>query len=300
MNKVILIILFLIMGYGIGTGQAFAQIIPASGSDQCLKCHPIEVNSFLETLHAGQETGCAICHGGPQNHLSSGQKKDNINNPARLNFKKSNEICLACHQGALGDIGEKFRAIPNLHDQLACYDCHKPHSKINDSLSEQNLFKKDLAVDCAQCHKDNAALLEDSHHGRSGLTCADCHKLHEPKTISRDMEEQLERCLSCHPRQELEFKYPYTHPLRERQIKCADCHNPHSDRYHAMLKEEDDKTCGECHKDIAIQGGRHPLSKRTDHPFGKVTCLECHQAHGSNFDKILKYNSNQLCTSCHD
>ncbi len=290
MKIIILIISFLILGY----------TTPGRAVEECLKCHPIETNSFLETPHTAEETGCAICHGEVTDHLSGEQKKDNMINPAHLNFKKSNTICLTCHEQTMADVSEKFHAVPNLHDQLACYDCHKPHLKMNDPLHEQDLFKKDLTVNCAQCHKENAHLLEDSPHGSAGLTCTDCHKLHEPKTISRDLEEQIERCLSCHPRQELEFKNPYPHPLRERQIKCADCHNPHSDRYTAMLKEEDDKICGECHKDIAIQGGHHPLSKGTDHPFGKVTCLQCHQAHGSNFDKVLKYNSNQLCTSCHD
>jgi predicted CXXCH cytochrome family protein len=132
------------------------------------------------------------------------------------------------------------------------------------------------------------------------MQCSDCHKLHKQETISQDIEDQLSRCVSCHPNQDLEFKYPYIHPLRERQIKCSDCHNPHSWRHKGMLKKEGDKACGACHADIMIKAGKHPESKNTNHPSGVVECMDCHNPHGSNFNKVLRHSLDRICKTCHN
>lgn len=273
---------------------------PIYASDKCQLCHPAEVETFLKTMHF-KDAACVICHGDAGEHLKSEAKKDDIVNPADLSVKKANNICTACHGDKERDVDERFKAMVNLHEDLPCYECHKAHLNSGErNADDADLFGADLAVNCALCHKKQADEFSASRHGLADILCSDCHKLHTVKTISEDIEEQLDKCLSCHPAQELEFKSPYAHPLRERQVKCSDCHNPHGDRFDHMLKEEDDDTCGPCHKDIIIQGGKHPLSKDTNHPFNAVKCMDCHNPHGSNFTKVLKYNIDNICKTCHN
>jgi len=292
-------ILMCIFMSGIFMGAVYAAEETESVMNACFECHGLELTTFAITPHS-KEGDCSICHGEAAAHLAEEEKKDNILNPRYLGRKKSNRICLDCHQEKERGVHETFQAEANLHDDLLCIDCHQMHSRVSDTQSQLDSSREDLTVDCALCHRENAELLEDSVHGLSGMHCADCHKLHEQKTISRDIEEQIDRCLFCHPAQELEFKYPYTHPLRERQIKCSDCHNPHSSRNHAMLKQRGDKVCVECHRDIKIEGGKHPVSKGTDHPFQRVKCLDCHRPHGAGFSGVLKHDSESLCQTCHD
>lgn len=269
----------------------------AGAVEDCALCHHLEVESFRRTAHAG--SGCGVCHGDSAGHLSQEDKKGNIVNPNLLSFQKANRVCLECHEEKGRDVREKFLAVPSIHDDLRCSECHVPHLKGVRAAGEIEDFRGDLSVDCASCHTEQAQTLPFSPHGRADMKCADCHQFHTVMTISRDIEEQIDRCLSCHPAEELEFKRFYAHPLRERQIKCSDCHNPHSGRHEAMLKDTEDDVCGQCHRDIRIEGGRHPLSKNTDHSLRSLECTECHEAHGANFDKVLKYGSNDICTTCH-
>lgn len=275
--------------------------------DECRGCHPLEVESFALTAHS--ESGeCLICHGDASKHLNNAEKKGSILNPANIGFKKANKVCISCHEEKDRDVSQRFLMVANLHDDLNCYECHAPHlpagvghPDTSENLEEDlSLFKADLSVNCSTCHQREADDFVDSEHGLADLRCADCHKLHKMRTISQDIEEQIETCLSCHTAQELEFKYPYTHPLRERQIKCTDCHNPHSSRYDKMLKKDGDRVCKDCHADVVIKSGKHPESKGTNHPFRTVECLDCHRPHGSNFNKLLKHSINTICNTCHN
>lgn len=277
----------------------FCGYAMAYAVDDCKACHQLEADTFVKTAHA-LDNDCGVCHGDAGKHLKDENKKENIINPANIGLKKANSLCLTCHGEKDKDVREKFIALPNLHDDLRCYECHKAHLKVSDEPDGLEEFRSDLSIDCADCHSREADSFFSSGHGLAGMKCADCHKLHEIKTISQDIEGQIDRCLSCHPAQELEFKAAYAHPLRQRQIKCTDCHNPHDSNYEKMLKDEGDDLCRACHADIVIEGGKHPVSKNTNHPFKTVKCLDCHRPHGSNFDKLLKHNIDNICKTCHN
>jgi predicted CXXCH cytochrome family protein len=275
----------------------YADQLQKNATDVCVTCHRKEVESFFLTPHA-KDYRCDICHGDASRHLKEEEKRGNIVNPAYLNIKRGNNICIGCHEMIEKDVRDKLRAKANLHYYLRCFECHIVH--LDSQVQELTLFRIDLSTECARCHNRQAEDFYDSSHGLAEINCFDCHKLHQLKTISEDIEEQIERCLFCHPDQELEFKYPYTHPLRERQIKCSDCHNPHSNRFDKMLKREQEDICSDCHADIAIEAGRHPKSRNTNHPFKTVGCLDCHKPHGSNFDRLLKHNIESICKTCHN
>ncbi len=274
--------------------------VNAFASDECWDCHPVETDSADLTVHFDRDAQCDMCHGDPEEHLTQRDKSDNIINPASLGRARSNAVCLRCHEEKDKDIRERFSAVTNGHDDLNCFDCHEAHMKVPATLDDLDNFKKNMSVDCAGCHEDIYNVFYSSSHGESNLTCSDCHKLHDIHTISQEVEQQIERCLFCHPTQDLEFKYPNVHPLRERQIKCTSCHNPHSSEHDLMLNEDGDDLCELCHADIVIAGGQHPESRNTNHSRSTVKCGDCHKPHGANFEMLLIHSPDTICTTCHN
>lgn len=272
--------------------------LESSEAEQCLNCHEIQVKSFQKTAHA-EAGSCFACHGDAHAHLEKNGEPHTIVNPGNLSLKKGNAICTQCHEEKTRDAQDSLKASASEHDRLSCSQCHSPHLTSSGQPMVLDSFDTDLGVNCASCHEMNAEKLWNSQHGQHGISCKDCHTIHKDNTISVEIEEEIERCLFCHPQQDLEFRSPFAHPLREQQIKCSDCHDPHSDRYTSMLKKDGDRVCEDCHADTMIEGGRHPLRQNTDHSLRSVACLECHQAHGSNFEFILKHHPDTICTTCH-
>lgn len=264
----------------------------------CTDCHRQEAESLPRTGH--ENVRCEMCHGEVSRHLENPQAKDTLVKFSELNVRKSQAVCLACHKDKEKDMEADFSQTHRSHESLRCFECHAVHLTQEDSEgSVRNFEKKSQAVDCTKCHQSLASDFESSSHGRASLRCLECHTEHETKNNSESMDEELSRCIHCHPNQELEFKSAFPHPLRDRQVRCSDCHDPHRDGPKAMLRKEGDRLCGDCHGDILIEAGRHPVSRGTRHAFGAVHCMDCHEHHGSNYEKVLKYSPEQICETCH-
>jgi predicted CXXCH cytochrome family protein len=114
-------------------------------------------------------------------------------------------------------------------------------------------------------------------------------------------------------------------PLSEGQIVCRTCHSAHTRegsgnvlRDAVFLRSEGPVTnlCGKCHSDIHSE--THPghpigtmpvalpavLTRDSDRAVtpAQMTCLTCHEAHGSSDDALLTLpiSNNALCLSCHE
>jgi DmsE family decaheme c-type cytochrome len=83
------------------------------------------------------------------------------------------------------------------------------------------------------------------------------------------------------------------------QLGCADCHNPmEKNSVNGLLaKSTINDTCEACH-----QQQRNEFNKRSHMPLheGKITCVDCHNPHGSATKPLLKADStNAVCYNCH-
>lgn len=110
-----------------------------------------------------------------------------------------------------------------------------------------------------------------------------------------------EACWKCHES---------THPLfqasvhAQRGYTCTACHSTHAalkpgtDQGHLLKKDSVNETCFNCHRDKKAHVSRvahMPIRE------GKVTCVDCHQPHGSPHARSLAFASvNELCVSCHE
>ena len=83
------------------------------------------------------------------------------------------------------------------------------------------------------------------------------------------------------------------------QLACSDCHNPMEKNSASGLlaKTTINDTCESCH-----QQQRNEFNKRSHMPLheGKMTCVDCHNPHGSATKPLLKAEStNVVCYTCH-
>ena len=80
-------------------------------------------------------------------------------------------------------------------------------------------------------------------------------------------------------------------------VACSSCHKVHTNHDKVLAKVTQAEVCVSCHKEQRAQfqrPSRHPI------PEGKMTCSDCHNAHGSAGPRLAKRDStNATCYSCH-
>ena len=177
------------------------------------------------------------------------------------------KTCIACHNQEnrhfSGTLHSKvFRLNPkNEKEKKVCEACHGPGS-----LHAKNPTDKGLLIGFT---KGWGTAIE-IQNGQ----CMGCHKggsqLHWPGSIHADS-----------------------------KLGCADCHNPMEKNSVSGLltKSTVNDTCATCH-----QQQRAEFNKRSRMPLpeGKMSCVDCHNPHGSATKPLLKAEStNVVCYACH-
>ncbi len=175
---------------------------------------------------------------------------------------------------------------------------------------------------CGECHDTEKTLFGHTQHAKvfrenprndtEKSVCEACHgngSLHVADTKDRSriigfskewgtpVARQNAQCLNCHSGGQRLHWPGSIHASNT--MACSDCHNPMA-RFSAnglMKKASITDTCQSCH-----QQQRAEFRKRSHMPVpeGKMTCVDCHNPHGSSGKKLLKADSvNDLCYSCH-
>jgi DmsE family decaheme c-type cytochrome len=173
------------------------------------------------------------------------------------------------------------------------------------------------AATCAECHDEVVAAFETSTHGRAWkhgdrdatATCTNCHGGAERHVESGDPADMTtpkelapaaaaELCMTCH-KENPEQAHWQGSAHQRRGVTCTDCHTLHAEpssdsMTNAAMRSE---TCYRCHQDV-----RSEMRKVSHHPVreGKMTCLSCHNPHGTLTKANLRAGSvNELCYDCH-
>lgn len=192
-------------------------------------------------------------------------------NPAKAPAEPATYVgeqrCIACH------------AIEKEHW------AHTTHAKAFRLNPKSDLEKKG----CEACHGPGSKHLENATDKTALITFT--------RKGDTPIEKQNGQCLSCHKGGQ---RIGWSGSMHQTsQIACTDCHNPMSKASATGLlaKNSITETCYTCH-----QQQRGEFNKRSHMPVneGKMSCVDCHNPHGSPTRPLLKADTvNQLCYTCH-
>jgi DmsE family decaheme c-type cytochrome len=211
--------------------------------------------------------------------------------------------CLACHETAFTSA---FKQSKHAAVAESCGGCHAGAADHSKAMMEGNtdapkpslkgLKAKDLNPICLGCHEQaNQAAWTGGAHERRGLTCTECHGVHDYKSAKGQLKtaRDAETCYACHTNIRALSLRTSHHPIREGLLTCASCHNPHDGTRPKMISADwTNELCYKCHTEK-----RGPFL--WEHLPVRENCLNCHNPHGSNHDKLLVAKQPYLCQRCH-
>jgi DmsE family decaheme c-type cytochrome len=176
---------------------------------------------------------------------------------------------------------------------------------------------------CATCHATQVAEFNKTLMGRINKTtrkgqfeCENCHgpgSAHvaagggrgvggingfNPQT-PQEVEQNNGICLACHEKGSRTAWHGSTH--EERGIACTNCHSVMRNvtLKSNLVKPTTQQVCFQCHK---LQQAQMQRSSHMPVREGKITCTDCHNAHGSKYgtEAMLDAPSiNDNCYKCH-
>ncbi len=165
---------------------------------------------------------------------------------------------------------------------------------------------------CYQCHKNMLRGYKTVHDPSASWSCLTCHdgKAQNPKLAVLRPDEKS--CGICHV--DIKENKKYIHAPTAAGF-CATCHNPHATDQPFLLRRAPVALCTSCHPEILTQphvldffssNRGHPVQKSPDpfNPGKDLTCISCHNPHGSNSPVFLITGGDTLdmfgfCQSCH-
>ena len=223
--------------------------------------------------------------------------------------------CKDCHPDshdkfAQTKMGRLFLKQPrNDHERLGCEGCHGPgkaHMEGGGGKGKDSKLISFMRGDptpvetrnaiCLSCHQKGDRLFwQASAHEARDVACTGCHVVMTDLTPRGQLAKptQLETCGTCHVRQVAQQQRSSHMPLREGKMTCSSCHSPHGTVSQALLKEPSiNETCYTCHAEK-----RGPFL--WEHAPVPESCVNCHDAHGSNHERMLKIAKPRLCQQCH-
>ena len=178
--------------------------------------------------------------------------------------------------------------------QKTCEGCHAQEAAnwahtIHAAVFTLNPRDSVEAQGCEACHGPGSAHVKNPSDLSTIISFS--HKSLTP--VAR----QNAQCLTCHQGGPRIFWHGSIH--EDNNLACSDCHNPMANfgAHGLTARESVNQTCFSCHK---VQ--RTEFNKRSHMPLleGKITCVDCHNPHGSTTAPLLKADSvNEVCYSCH-
>ncbi len=218
--------------------------------------------------------------------------------------------CTLCHNEASGHVLSIYQTKHGVKGDShtpGCQGCHGESltHQGNPSESPEIVFgakSKMLSSTeartsaCLSCHESSVharTYWSGSAHEKQGVTCTDCHEMHNPEQKVLNKLTQPEVCFQCHQNERAQFHRFSRHPILEGKVSCSDCHNPHgSTGPRLMVKNTITETCYTCHSEK-----RGPFL--WEHAPVVEDCTNCHSPHGSNVTPLLKTRAPMLCQECH-
>lgn len=187
---------------------------------------------------------CQECHASYQTAWETGAHSKALVDPvfkAAWDAVDNPQQCLACHTTGFDPATGTSEA-----SGITCAACHDP-VPANHPLSPASMSH--AADACGRCHTDTLFQWESSQHGKSDLTCVNCHDPHATKLMTEDTSTL---CASCHGTRVAAYGHS-AHAAQD--LTCTDCHIGESEgelgmgrARHTHTFAVDLDTCTQCHE----------------------------------------------------
>ncbi|MFM7102481.1 MAG: cytochrome c3 family protein [Verrucomicrobiota bacterium] len=233
----------------------------------CILCHSTGGNPGLDTASGALKTqvaelgiACESCHGPGRDHVAlrrslpagARPERDPVVNPARLDPKRSSEICGQCHGVFLhkDEFAYEFAQKGNLFrpgeplERTRHYPRHpRPGSPLAawaELRRNPQFFRERWWPDGQMLAggREFSAQRESGCYQQGNLGCLSCHSMHdsEPDDQLRRDRPGSESCLECHrePRYTTAVADHTHHAAGSPGSDCRNCHMPHT--AYALLK----------------------------------------------------------------
>ena len=212
----------------------WASLYPADNMQRptgptCDGCHSVGYNTKTKQV-VEWNVGCERCHGPGSEHVAHATR-DNILNPAKLDYVAANDICIQCHSQG------RPLTIPM---EGKYYDWPVGYSaglKLSDfwQLEEHKLGDTTFthfADGTAHKNRMQGNDFVQSVMYRRGITCFNCHDVHGTNNYAQLRKSGNELCLDCHAALSLNGPHTatleqHTHHKRDSPgSQCIACHMP--------------------------------------------------------------------------
>ncbi|RKX17166.1 MAG: hypothetical protein DRP51_11325 [Candidatus Zixiibacteriota bacterium] len=217
--------------------------------------------------------------------------------------------CLDCHEEMVNSLSGSAHQIFDNNTgtviRVGCVGCHDGWAEHLEDPNKENISQPksysqpEQAKICGRCHQSahQISMLNSDPHGQAGVACVTCHSIHDNSNEFLLSAEKQQFCVSCHSGIAAEFKQRSAHPYESENIYCTDCHLM-GETEKRILTGGLDWTCQNCHSDYAGPFlHEHPVTSAFYTDGGG--CVECHQPHGSNNERLLNQPGQGVCLQCH-
>lgn len=186
---------------------------------------------------------CQQCHAQYQQAWAGGAHSQALSDPVYVKAWEAQgkpKECLSCHTTGYDPQTGSYDT-----GGVSCTACHDPVPS-NHPLSPA--FMSRSSELCGGCHRDTQAQWKASQHGRSDLTCVNCH---DPHATSIKAKDTSSLCSDCHGT----LVSAFGHSSHAQQgMTCTDCHITLSNTPAGMGNSTHDhsfkvdlNTCTKCH-----------------------------------------------------
>ena len=217
-----------------------------SWNDSCIHCHsvagePGRGNTEIPRTTMGEAgIACESCHGPGKKHVENQQRlldsgrpdsKEHpwIVNPARLDHRRSSEVCGQCHSLTDFDSTKRRTFVPGdkLADSVVVSRYEDEHVQQADDLRDSYWADGTMRV----AGREFSALQESACYQKGELSCLTCHSMHR----FEDRDDQLAlsmrtdaACLKCHETFAANVSAHTHHDPDSAGSRCYNCHMPHT------------------------------------------------------------------------
>lgn len=217
----------------------------------CIDCHSTggqpkqkPGEAYFETRVGELGISCEACHGPAENHIalnsnparrynlhSKNEPDPSIVNPARLDSKKSAQVCGRCHSVSTApdqkdwlENGSRFRPGADLDEKANITVLTRPRS----TELRRGSFWNDGMIRVSG--REYNGLLKTPCFEKGEMSCLTCHSMHQSKPanqLATGMESNR-ACLQCHTKFENNLEQHTRHSANSSGSLCYNCHMPYT------------------------------------------------------------------------